>query len=218
MQNNRLLLLLSSILVIATCVLLFSFHPKTGVYTLNGQVVYPEGSAISLPVYVTQQQDFPANFNGLHRVYTGKEGKFKTEYYAELNVPIHFYVVKDGLTPIKHTLYPKAENGKDQSLEEPILFASFHEQLNSEHYYGDKGMPKLPTFGHRCGQKPVSFIPVDHILFVENLAYVSCTGHDAPNLEGDIKTRSKLFSRTFFRQPLSGNIYKAASPLSEKKN
>ncbi|MCO6489798.1 MAG: hypothetical protein J5I98_15385 [Phaeodactylibacter sp.] len=218
MQSKRLPILLFSILVIATCVLLFSTHSKKQNYILEGQVAFPEGSAVSLDVYVTQERGFPQDFSALHRVRTVREGRFTTEYYAEVNVPIHFYVKKDGFTPVRHTLYPRSENGKFQRLSQPILFASLHEKLGSEHYYGDKGIPKLPTYGNKCGQTPDSHIPVNEIQYVENLSYISCPENTAPNLAGDIKTDKKLFLNTFFRQLPLGQVYNAASSLSEKRN
>ena len=217
MHSKRLPLLLFSILVLSTCILLFSTHSKTQNYILEGQVLYPDASPVSLDVYITQEPEFPATFLGLHRVRTVAEGRFATEYHAEVNVPIHFYVVKDGLTPVRHTLYPKAKNGVRQQLDEPILFTSLHEKLGSEHLYGPKGVPQLPTFGHECSRNPLSFIPVDEILFVENLSYIYCSGNATPNLEGDIRTRKKLFSNTFFRQLPASGTYNAASHLTENK-
>lgn len=218
MKKSRLPLLLLLILVISTCVLLFSTHSNTKNYILEGQVHCPDGSPVSLDIYVTQEAEFPPAFTGLHRVRTVEQGKFTTEFHAEVNLPIHFYIVKNGLTPVKHTFYPKAENGRNQRLGNPILFTAIHEKLGSEHHYGDKGVPKLPTFGHRCGQKPLSFIPVDEIVFVENLSFINCGGNASPNLEGNIKTRKQLFANTFFRQLPVGGAYNAAStssPLSE---
>lgn len=215
MQSSRLPLLLLLILVISTCVLLFSTHSNTKNYVLEGQVRCPDGSPVSLDVYVTQEPEFPSSFTGLHRVRTVENGRFTTEFHAEVNLPIHFYVVKDGLTPVKQTLYPKAENGEVQRLSQPILFTAIHEKLGSEHHYGDRGVPKLPTFGHRCGQKPLGFIPVDEILFVENLSFIYCSGNASPNLEGNIKTRKQLFANTFFRQLPAGSLYNAAAPLTD---
>ena len=91
------------------------------------------------------------------------------------------------------------------------------EKLGSEHFYGSKGVPQLPTFGHECSRNPLGFIPVDEILFVENLSYIYCSGNATPNLEGDIRTRKKLFSHTFFRQLPAGGTYNAASHLTENK-
>ncbi len=201
MQTARLSLLLTAILVALTCVLLLSSHSERKNYILEGQVRHLSGSPISIDVYVTQERGFPESFEGLHRVKTEEKGKFKTEYNAEVNAPIHFYVRdKQEQRPVKYTLYPKAENKRLQKLPEPILYTTLHERLNPEHYYGDKGMPQLPTYRHECDQVERSFIPVDEILYVANLSILNCRQGIPPALQGDIKTSEQLFEDALFRE------------------
>lgn len=220
MRTAKLSLILFSLLVVATCLLLFSTHSKHKNYVLEGRVkVQPKGSPVSLPVYITQSEklikDYKA-FEKLHRVYTEEGGKFKTEFHAEVNTPIHLYVVKEGITPVRHTFTPNAIKGDHQVLEEPIIFTALHEQLKSSHLYGDKGMPELPTFDEECESNPSGRIPVDQIVFVENLQLVNCANSPLPKLTGGIKTLNDYFANELFSHQLKVGPHRAVAPNTQQ--
>jgi len=220
MKTVRLSLILFTLLVLATCLLLFSTHSKYKNYVLEGKVeVQPRGSAVSLPVYITQNEDEiedAKGFEQLHRVYTEEGGKFMTVFNAEVNKPIHLYVVKEGITPIRRTFTPDINKGDRQILNQPIIFTALHERLKSSNRYGHRGIPKLPTYDSECEVNPAGLIPVNEILFVENLELVNCDNATFPKLSGNIKTTKEYFTEELFSHQLKLGPQRATIPGTQQ--
>lgn len=220
MRTIRLSLILFSLLVLATCLLLFSTHSTYKNYVLEGKVeVQPRGSAVSLPVYITQNEEEikdPKRFELMHRVYTESGGKFMTVFNAEVNKPIHFYVVKEGITPVRRTFTPDISRGDRQVLDQPIVFTALHERLKSSNRYGQRGIPKVPTYDSECEVNPAALIPVDEILFVENLQVVSCDNAPFPKLSGNIKTTKEYYTQELFSHQLKLGPHRAVAPGTQR--
>lgn len=210
MKTIKLSITLLTLLVVLACCLLFSSHPKRQNYTIQGEVKYPGGNPVSIPVYITQDKRVPAfdDLEGMHCVRTVHRGRFTTQFHAEVNMPIYLYVAKPGHTLVRHTLEPDFRTGSEQVIAQPILFTDLHKKLDITDYYSNTGMPELPVFTEHCNSDPKSFIPVDKIQFVEGLSYESCPS--APvSLSGKIKAKGQPFSTTFFRRAGTAAAYRA---------
>lgn len=204
MRTLKLSLVLGSILLIMICLLLFSTHPDKQVYVLEGQVEAKGISPVSLDVYVTQESEFPASFNELHRTQTLEDGFFKTEFYGEINAPIYFYVMREELKPVRKVLYPKAENDKHQKLGAPLLFEAVPNGL-SIRAYGEKGST-LPFYANKCAVEAIRNIPVRQINFFENLSERYCPQRHVSSVEGDVHTDEGAISKAVFREVVAQQV------------
>ncbi|NBC07192.1 MAG: hypothetical protein GVY26_08365 [Bacteroidetes bacterium] len=204
MRTLKLSLVLGSTLLIMICLLLFSTHPDNQVYMLEGQVKAKGISPVSLDVYVTQESEFPASFNELHRTQTLEDGSFKTEFYGEINAPIYFYVMRDELKPVRKVLYPKAKNGEHQKLAAPVLFEPVPNGLSLRDY-GEAGSI-LPFYAHKCAAEAIRNIPVRQIKFFEDLNERYCPHRHVSSVEGDVHTDEGAISKAVFREAVAQQV------------
>lgn len=195
MQPYKWSIILSTVLIISITLLFLSSHPEKQNYELYGKVNNLGGSSVSMDIYITQDLVFPDDFEGLHKVNTSKDGSFETEYRAEINAPIYFYVYENGMKPLRYRYIPKSKFGAVQKITRTFIYTPISND-NPEKSQAEESNDFF--YRSECASHPPKSVKLDDILFIDNVRQVECPEFNGAAFEGDIRTKSYILQKSLF--------------------